>query len=72
MSLILAGMLPLLIIIFLIFFFSFVPIGLWISAIAAGVKVSLMSLVGMRLRRVPLSDYTALYQSAKGRSGNHY
>ncbi|MGI6159664.1 MAG: flotillin-like FloA family protein, partial [Limnochordia bacterium] len=53
MSLILAGMLPLLIIIFLIFFFSFVPIGLWISAIAAGVKVSLMSLVGMRLRRVP-------------------
>ncbi|WP_461371465.1 flotillin-like protein FloA [Candidatus Darwinibacter acetoxidans] len=53
MNLILAGMLPLLIIIFLALFFSFVPVGLWISAIAAGVKVSLMSLVGMRLRRVP-------------------
>ncbi|NLM41349.1 MAG: flotillin-like protein FloA [Firmicutes bacterium] len=53
MGLILAGIVPLLIIIFLALFFSFVPIGLWISAIAAGVKVSLMSLVGMRLRRVP-------------------
>ncbi len=31
---------------------SYVPIGLWISALAAGVKVSLFSLVGMRLRRV--------------------
>jgi uncharacterized protein YqfA (UPF0365 family) len=33
-------------------FFSFVPIGLWISALAAGVKVSIFDLVGMRLRRV--------------------
>ena len=33
-------------------FFSFVPIGLWISALAAGVKVGLMNLVGMRIRRV--------------------
>jgi len=31
---------------------SFVPIGLWISAGAAGVKVGLFTLVGMRLRRV--------------------
>ncbi|WP_461371047.1 flotillin-like protein FloA [Candidatus Darwinibacter acetoxidans] len=53
MGLILAGLLPLLIIILLALFFSFVPIGLWISAVAAGVKVSLISLVGMRLRRVP-------------------
>ncbi|HAN95540.1 flotillin-like protein FloA [Candidatus Darwinibacter acetoxidans] len=53
MGLILAGLLPLLIIIFLALFFSLVPIGLWISAVAAGVKVSLISLVGMRLRRVP-------------------
>src|SRR5690554_5525790 len=52
MNLILAGMLPLLIIIFLALFFSFVPVGLWISAIAAGVNVGLLSLVGMRLRRV--------------------
>lgn len=32
--------------------FSFVPVGLWISALAAGVKVGLMTLVGMRIRRV--------------------
>jgi len=30
-----------------------VPVPLWISAIAARVKISLFSLVGMRLRRVP-------------------
>ena len=41
-----------LIIIFLSLFFFFIPIGLWISAISAGVKVSIFSLVGMRLRRV--------------------
>ena len=33
-------------------FLSFVPVGLWISAMAAGVKISIFSLVGMRLRRV--------------------
>ncbi|MBP8988646.1 MAG: flotillin-like protein FloA [Clostridia bacterium] len=33
-------------------FFSFVPIGLWISAAAAGVKVGIFNLIGMRLRRV--------------------
>ncbi|MDB4894034.1 MAG: hypothetical protein JWN15_296 [Firmicutes bacterium] len=33
-------------------FFSFVPIGLWISAAAAGVRVGIFYLVGMRLRRV--------------------
>ncbi len=32
--------------------FSFIPLGLWISAIAAGVKVGLGSLIGMRLRKV--------------------
>ena len=30
-----------------------VPIGLWITAIAAGVKVGIFDLVAMRLRRVP-------------------
>jgi uncharacterized protein YqfA (UPF0365 family) len=34
-------------------FLHFVPIGLWISAIAAGVRVGIFTLVGMRLRRVP-------------------
>ncbi len=33
-------------------FFTFIPIGLWISAAAAGVKVSIFTLIGMRLRRV--------------------
>jgi uncharacterized protein YqfA (UPF0365 family) len=32
--------------------FSFVPVMLWISALAAGVKVGIFTLVGMRLRRV--------------------
>ncbi len=41
------------IVLFFIILFSVIPIGLWISAIAAGVKVSLISLVAMRLRRVP-------------------
>ncbi len=40
-------------IVFFIILFSFVPVGLWISAIAAGVRVGLTSLVAMRLRRVP-------------------
>lgn len=34
---------------------NFVPVGLWISALAAGVKVSIVTLIGMRLRRVPPS-----------------
>lgn len=32
--------------------FTFIPVGLWISALAAGVKVGIMALIGMRLRRV--------------------
>ncbi len=39
-------------IIFLVTFFRFVPVGLWITAMASGVKVSLMQLVGMRFRKV--------------------
>ena len=37
---------------FLIIFFTFVPLGLWISSMAAGVRVSIATLVGMRIRRV--------------------
>ncbi|MFJ8236902.1 flotillin-like protein FloA [Ureibacillus sp. NPDC094379] len=33
-------------------FLTFVPIALWISALAAGVRVSIFTLIGMRLRRV--------------------
>ncbi|MBQ0139943.1 MAG: flotillin-like protein FloA [Kurthia sp.] len=39
-------------IILLAILFTFVPVTLWISALAAGVKVSIFTLVGMRLRRV--------------------
>ncbi|WMJ79303.1 flotillin-like protein FloA [Clostridium sp. MB40-C1] len=37
---------------FLALFFSFVPLGLWISALAAGVRVNIDTMIGMRLRRV--------------------
>ncbi len=43
----------LVIIIFLVIgFFAMVPMGLWISAIASGVKIGILNLIGMRLRRV--------------------
>lgn len=52
-----AGLVPFAFVIFLVFivvivFFYFIPVGLWISALAAGVKVSIVALIGMRLRRV--------------------
>ncbi|MAZ53453.1 MAG: hypothetical protein CMO31_05505 [Trueperaceae bacterium] len=40
-------------ILFFLILFTIIPVGLWISAIAAGVRVGLFSLVAMRLRRVP-------------------
>lgn len=40
------------IVLLVLLFFSFVPVGLWISALAANVKVGIFNLVGMRLRRV--------------------
>ncbi|WP_077621464.1 flotillin-like protein FloA [Sediminibacillus massiliensis] len=41
-----------LIIIVVAVLFTFIPVMLWISALAAGVRVSIFTLVGMRLRRV--------------------
>ena len=38
--------------IFLVFFFSFVPVRLWIAARASGVKLRIISLIGMRLRKI--------------------
>lgn len=40
------------IVLLVILFFVFVPVGLWISAIASGVKIGIFDLIGMRLRRV--------------------
>jgi uncharacterized protein YqfA (UPF0365 family) len=42
--------------IFLVFFFSFVPVRLWIAARASGVKLRIISLVGMRLRKITPSN----------------
>ena len=41
-----------LIIVVLSVFFTFVPVMLWISALASGVSVGIFTLIGMRLRRV--------------------
>ncbi|MDO4323043.1 MAG: flotillin-like protein FloA [Lachnospiraceae bacterium] len=35
-----------------VLFFVFVPVGLWVSSLAANVKVSIFNMIGMRLRRV--------------------
>lgn len=41
-----------LIIILVILFFTFIPVGLWMTAYFSGVKISIGTLIGMRLRRV--------------------
>jgi uncharacterized protein YqfA (UPF0365 family) len=41
-----------LVLIFVLSFFYFVPVGLWITAIFSGVRVGLGTLIGMRLRKV--------------------
>ena len=52
MELFFTGGIALLIIILLILFFTFVPVGLWITAFFSGVRVKIATLIGMRLRRV--------------------
>lgn len=37
----------------LLIILSFIPVGLWISALAANVEIGIITLIGMRLRRVP-------------------
>jgi len=41
-----------LVVIVLVLFFNFVPVMLWISALASGVRIGIITLVAMRLRRV--------------------
>ena len=41
-----------LLVIVLAVFFSFVPVGLWISAVASNARVGIFTLIGKRLRRV--------------------
>lgn len=45
------GFIPIIVIILLLFF-RFVPVGLWITALFSGVSVGMGDLIGMRLRRV--------------------
>ena len=48
------GFIILVILLILIFILNyFVPLGLWLTAYFSGVRVSLFSMVGMRLRKVP-------------------
>jgi len=50
----LVPLIPIILILLAVFiFFQFIPVGLWISALAAGVRVGIFTLIGMRLRRVP-------------------
>lgn len=37
---------------FVVLFFVFVPVGLWVSSLAANVKISIFNMIGMKLRRV--------------------
>ncbi|MCB0300782.1 MAG: flotillin-like FloA family protein, partial [Calditrichaeota bacterium] len=40
------------VVLLLIAFFYFIPIQLWVTALASRVRVSLLSLIGMRLRKI--------------------
>jgi len=61
-----------LLVIVLAVFFSFVPVGLWISAVASNARVGIFTLIGMRLRRVFLGrggsrDHRRGWRSCAGR-----
>lgn len=47
------GFLSIIVVAAVLLFLHFVPVGLWISALAANVHVGIITLVGMRMRRVP-------------------
>ncbi|CDZ75118.1 UPF0365 protein [Peptoniphilus sp. ING2-D1G] len=49
---ILGGGFIVVIIVLIILFFTFVPVGLWVTAYFSGVKVKISDLIGMKLRRV--------------------
>lgn len=51
-GLFLNGFIIVAIIILVILFFTFIPVGLWITAYFSGVKIRIGELIGMRLRRV--------------------
>ena len=54
------------VIILVVAFFAIIPVGMWISAVASGVKISIFSLVGMKLRRVrPAKIVSPLIKATK-------
>ncbi|MNO81855.1 SigmaW regulon antibacterial [compost metagenome] len=58
------------VVIILVVFFALVPLGLWVSSLAANVKVSIFNLIGMRLRRVvPSKIVIPLIKSTKAGMG---
>lgn len=57
----------LVILILVMLFFSFVPVGLWITAYFSGIKIKISTLIGMRLRRVaPSRIVNPLIKASKG------
>lgn len=51
-SLFIGGGTVFLVLVLIILFFSFVPVGLWVTAFFSGVKIKISDLIGMKLRRV--------------------
>ena len=67
MELLFTGGLAILIIILLVIFFTFVPVGLWVTAFFSGVRVKISTLIGMRLRRVvPSRIVNPMIKATKG------
>lgn len=52
------------IVVLIVFFFYFVPVGLWVTAIFSGARVGMGTLIGMRLRKVNPADIVRPYISA--------
>jgi uncharacterized protein YqfA (UPF0365 family) len=52
------------VVVFVLLFLYFVPVGLWITAIFSGVRVGLGTLIGMRLRKVQPGDIVRPHISA--------
>lgn len=55
-----------LVLILIIVFFKFFPLGLWVTALFSGVKVSIMTLFGMKIRRVnPINIVNPMIKATK-------
>lgn len=52
MTNIFSGFIVILVVLILVLFFTFVPVGLWITAFFSGVNIKISTLIGMKLRRV--------------------